>query len=82
MEEQKELTPEEIQERKEKLAEYYREQVEFLTTQLEYETLLTDIEEQRAKRINLQAAVASFLSPEEEEEEMPEPPKGKTLKRK
>lgn len=84
MEEQKEMSPEEIQERKEKLSKYYEEQVEFLKLQLEYESLLTDIEEQRAKRIQMQAAVASFLAPDEEEEEVSEAPAmrpTKTLKR-
>ena len=79
MEEQKELTPEEIQERKEKLLTYYEEQIDFLSVQLSYETLLTDIEEQRAKRVQIQAAIAGFFAPEHEEEEEPQPPK--TLKR-
>lgn len=82
MEEQKELTPEEIQERKEKLLKYYEEQTDFLTVQLTYETLLTDIEEQRAKRVQIQAAIAGFFAPEpegEEEESVPQAPK--TLKR-
>ena len=78
MEEQVELTPEEIKERKEKLLNYYQEQIEFLNTQLEYETLLTNVEEQRAKRIQMQAAIASFLSPESEEEVEDKP---RTLKR-
>ena len=38
MEENKELTPEEVKERKDKLVQYYTEQVEFLTVQLKYET--------------------------------------------
>ena len=79
MEEQKELTPEEIQERKEKLLKYYEEQIDFLSVQLSYETLLTDIEEQRAKRVQIQAAIAGFFAPEPEEEEESQPPK--TLKR-
>ena len=80
MSEQIEMTPEEIKERKESLLKYYEEQTLFLEKQFNYEKLLTDIEEQRAKRIQLQAAVASFLAPEEEEEEDVKPMK--TLKRK
>lgn len=78
MEENKELTPEEVKERKEKLVQYYTEQVEFLTVQLEYETLVTQIEEQRAKRLQYQVMVANMLAdePEEQEEEKP-----RTLKR-
>jgi hypothetical protein len=74
MEDNKELlTPEEVKERKEKLTQYYTEQVQFLTVQLEYETLVTQIEEQRAKRLQYQVMVANMLAeePEEEEEEKP-----------
>lgn len=79
MEENKELTPEEVKERKEKLIQYYTEQVEFLTVQLEYETLVTAIEEQRAKRVQFQVMVANMLAQDEEEEE--EDLKPRTLKR-
>ena len=74
MEDNKELlTPEEVKERKEKLTQYYTEQVQFLTVQLEYETLVTQIEEQRAKRLQYQVMVANMLAeePEEEEEQKP-----------
>ena len=78
MEENKELTPEEVKERKERLSQYYAEQVEFLTVQLEYETLVTQIEEQRAKRLQYQVMVANMLADEPEEEEAEQP---RTLKR-
>jgi hypothetical protein len=77
MEENKEvLTPEEVKERKEKLTQYYTEQVEFLTVQLEYETLVTQIEEQRAKRLQYQVMVANMLAEEPKEEEVEEKPRG------
>ena len=77
MEENKEvLTPEEVKERKEKLTQYYTEQVEFLTVQLQYETLVTDIEEQRAKRLQFQVMVANMLAPDDEDEEVEEKPRG------
>lgn len=79
MEENKELTPEEVKERKEKLTQYYTEQVQFLTVQLEYETLVTQIEEQRAKRLQYQVMVANMLADEPEEIEEDEKPR--TLKR-
>lgn len=79
MEENKELTPEEVKERKEKLVQYYAEQVEFLTVQLEYETLVTQIEEQRAKRLQYQVMVANMLADEPEDTEEEEKPR--TLKR-
>ena len=79
MEDNKELlTPEEVKERKEKLTQYYTEQVQFLTVQLEYETLVTDIEDQRAKRLQFQVMVANMLAPDDEEEEVDQP---RTLKR-
>jgi hypothetical protein len=77
MEDNKEvLTPEEVKERKEKLSQYYTEQVEFLTVQLEYETLVTQIEEQRAKRLQYQVMVANMLAEEPEEDEVEEKPRG------
>ena len=80
MEENKELlTPEEVNERPEKLTQYYTEHVEFLTVQLKYETLVTDIEEQRAKRLQFQVMVANMLAPDDEPEEEVEQPR--TLKR-
>lgn len=80
MEENKELTPEEVKERKEKLVQYYTEQVDFLTVQLEYETLVTAIEEQRAKRLQFQVMVANMLAQDDEEDEE-EDLKPRTLKR-
>lgn len=77
MEDNKEvLTPEEVKERKEKLSQYYTEQVEFLTVQLEYETLVTQIEEQRAKRLQYQVMVANMLAEEPEEDQVEEKPRG------
>ena len=81
MEENKELTPEEVKERKERFTQYYTEQVEFLTVQLQYETLVTDIEEQRAKRLQFQVMVANMLAPDEEPLEELEEEKPRTLKR-
>jgi hypothetical protein len=81
MEENKELTPEEVKERKEKLVQYYTEQVEFLAVQLEYETLVTNIEEQRAKRLQFQVMVANMLAPDTEEELVEEEEKPRTLRR-
>jgi len=81
MEENKELTPEEVKERKEKLVQYYTEQVEFLTVQLEYETLVTNIEEQRAKRLQFQVMVANMLASDTEEDSVEEEEKPRTLRR-
>lgn len=80
MNEELEMSAEEIQQRKEKLNEYYVTEIEFLKVRLEYETLVTQIEEQRAKRIQYQVMVANMLAPESEEEGGEEPAK-RTLKK-
>lgn len=79
MNEELEMSAEEIQQRKEKLNEYYVTEIDFLKVRLEYETLVTQIEEQRAKRIQYQVMVANMLAPESEEEG--EEPVKRTLKK-
>jgi hypothetical protein len=49
-------------ERKSKLTQFYKEQIEFLKTQLAYETLLADIEEARARATFAQVKVAQMLA--------------------
>ena len=48
---QEELSPEEIGQRKQELSNFYKDNIKHLKTQKEYEQLLTDIEELRAKRM-------------------------------
>lgn len=48
-----ELTPEEIKERRVQLKEFYKSQMDLLKPQLEYETILASIEEQRFKRTTM-----------------------------
>ena len=50
---QKEMSPKEMAERKSKLTQFYKDQIEFLKTQLEYETLLADVEDQRVVEFSL-----------------------------
>lgn len=59
---QKEMTKEEMAERKAKLTEFYKEQIEFLKIQLEYETLVADVEDQRARAIFAQVKVGQMLA--------------------
>jgi hypothetical protein len=59
---QKEMSPKEMAERKSKLTQFYKEQIEFLKTQLAYETLLADIEEARARATFAQVKVAQMLA--------------------
>lgn len=73
------LSEKEIAERRKKITKYYQDQIEHLKVQLEYEELMTSIEESRAKRLQAQAFLAqAFGEPTEEEQLQPK----KTLSRK
>jgi len=78
------ISAEELAERKAKLSAYYEEQIPFLKKQLEYETLLADLQEQEARRIYSQVRIAQMVagpsSGEEEMMEEPEMPKKRSLK--
>jgi len=80
-EEQKELSKEEILQRKQELTDFYNENITHLKTQLEYETLLRDISKVRAERIQADAFIAQIMNPPVEEDEDYEP-QGRQLKRK
>lgn len=82
-EQEQELTPEQLTERKEQMLSFYTESLPYLEAQLKYETLLTSIDEIRFKRTNIQMQYAMLASEmqEESEEETTEPTK-RTLKKK
>ncbi len=65
---QKEMSQEEMAERKSKLTQFYKDQIEFLKVQLEYETLLADIEDQRARATFAQVKTAQMLAGPPKEE--------------
>lgn len=65
----KDLSPQEYQERKEKLHEFYSKEVEWLQTQLEYEELLRDISKARAERLQADAFVLQMTNPQEGEDD-------------
>jgi hypothetical protein len=80
----REPTPEEIAEMRERMTEYYDNQIPFLIKQKEYETLLSEIEIARARRIEASIRIAQMtMGPQEgqEEPEMVEEPKKRTLKK-
>lgn len=60
-----ELSKEELQERRDKITEYYNDHIPHLEVQLKYESLLTDIEENRAKRAQAQKFLAQIMAPED-----------------
>jgi len=69
--EQEPLTPEQIAERRAQLKEFYENQMELLKPQLEYETALASIEEQRFKRMTMIIRQAEMsMGPKEEKEKI------------
>lgn len=74
--EEREPTPQELNEYRESMKKFYDQQIPMLKKQREYETLLADIEEARAKRITMNIRIAQMMAgpPEapskEEQEEM------------
>ena len=64
---QEELSPEEIAQRKQELSNFYKDNVKHLKIQLEYEKLLTDIEEQRAKRMQATMFLAQAFNKDTQE---------------
>lgn len=67
---QEQLTPEQILERKAQLKEFYANQMDLLRPQLEYETTLASIEEQRFKRMTMIIRQAEMsMGPKEEKEQ-------------
>lgn len=67
-EDKKELSQEEYTERKEKLNEFYTKEIEYLETQLQYETLLRDISKARAERLQADAYILQMTNTEDSED--------------
>ena len=79
MEDQKkEMTPEEVQEMKENMLKFYKEQIPFLETQSTYEKHLADIAENRARRVMMDIKLSQLLSPPQDKEVKKEERKLKT----
>lgn len=62
-EEKKELTPEQIEDSRKKVIQYYKKQAEVLEYQAKYETLLADIETSRARRMEMTIRQAQMAAP-------------------
>lgn len=75
-----EFTPEEIQEMKANQMAFYEDRIEFMKTQLQYETLVADIEEQSLRQLVAKVRQAQLLAPPQEPQEESEAPK-RTLKK-
>jgi hypothetical protein len=64
---QVELSQEELDARRKKLTTFYKDNIKHLTIQLEYEQLLTSIEENRAKRLQAQMFIAEAYASQQED---------------
>jgi len=62
------FTPEQIEEKKAELMAFYSEQIEVLQLQKDYETLATEIEELRARRLMAQMRQAQIIAPAPDED--------------
>ena len=83
--EAKEPTEAELKAYREKMIQYYKEQIPLLKSQKEYEMLLADIEEARAKRITMSVRIAQIMAgpPQEPKtgDDTPPPPPGEEEKK-
>lgn len=62
-----EMSKEEIAQRRQEITNFYKDSIKHLKVQKEYEQLLTDIEESRAKRMQAQMFLAQSLASQEQE---------------
>jgi hypothetical protein len=65
-EEDVQLSKEELKKRRAEVTAYYKDHIKDLKVQLEYETMLRDIEKTRAERIQAQMFLAQAMSGPEE----------------
>lgn len=63
-----------------RMIKYYSEQNEVLRHQAKYETLLADIEEARARRMQMSIRLAQMMAGPKEPEKRTETPSSETLK--
>lgn len=80
LDEVKDLSPEELKERRQKITDYYSEHIPHLKIQLEYEELLTSIEKLRAERYQAQMFLAQAYQ-EQTQDQVEEQPNERKLKR-
>ena len=66
--EERELTHEELQERKEEMKKFYDDSLPYLESQSKYEKFLTEIEEARFKRATIQIQWANIMAAQQEQD--------------
>lgn len=69
---EKQLTEEQLLEIRKRMIKYYKEQIGVLEPQARYETLLADIEEARARRMQMSIRLAQMMAGPKEPEKKPE----------
>ena len=78
MENPENLSPEELAAKKEEMLKFYKESMPYLEAQYEYEKMLSDIDEMRLKRTQIQMTYAQMMAPPEDDDApMPKEPKSK-----
>lgn len=81
MENPENLSAEELATKKEEMLAFYEESMPYLEAQLNYEKMLSEIDEMRLKRTHIQMQYAQMMAPPEENENEEEPMKKRTLKK-
>lgn len=66
------LSPEELEGKKEEMLEFYEGSLKYLKAQFEYEKVLADLDEVRLKRAQIQMQYAMMMAPADEEEDLPQ----------
>tara|TARA_R110000824_G_scaffold66344_3_gene172243 strand:+ start:2989 stop:3357 length:369 start_codon:yes stop_codon:yes gene_type:complete len=72
MEDPKNMSKEQLGDKRKEITEYYKGNIPHLETQLKYEQLLRDIEKTRAERLQAQMYIAQTMAPAPETEGIPE----------
>jgi len=81
MENPENLSPEELAVKKEEMLQFYKESMPYLEAQFEYEKMLSEIDEMRLKRTQIQMAYAQMMAPPEEEPMPKEEPMRESAKK-
>ena len=64
-----ELSPEQLEARREEMKQFYEKSLPYLEAQSKYEKLLTDVEESRYKRATMQLQYANMMATQHEMEQ-------------
>ena len=81
MENPENLSPEELTAKKEEMLQFYEESMPYLKAQLNYEKMLSEIDEMRLKRTQIQMAYAQMMAPPQEDSMSKEEPMRESAKK-